>query len=154
MIQNVLFWIPILLLILFIIIKKKYKNDFENLNENLDIIEKFLIIIILSYYFYKGIHIGLIMVMVTIILYIFTPTVLDGFREMNITNKQLGDFQYVDIVDSIKEPNKKYPRESYKLGKRGVVKNLKCSRYILNLSKIKTLIMNICSLKMDKLMSF
>jgi len=50
------------------------------------------------------------MVMVTIILYIFTPTVLDGFREMNISNKQLGDFQYVDIVDSIKEPNKKIPK--------------------------------------------
>jgi uncharacterized membrane protein YoaK (UPF0700 family) len=55
MIQNVLFWIPILLLILFIIVKKKYKQHFENLGENADILEKALMILILTYYFYKGI---------------------------------------------------------------------------------------------------
>jgi mannosyltransferase OCH1-like enzyme len=99
MIQNVLFWIPILLLILFIIVKKKYKQHFENLGENADILEKFLMIMVLTYYFYKGIHIGLIMVMITIIIYIFTPKALEGFDEMKSLTKQLGEIQLGDMVD-------------------------------------------------------
>jgi len=97
MIHKVLFWIPILLLLLFIIIKKKYKKDFENLNT--DIIEKVLIILTLTFYFYKGIHIGLIMVMITIIMYIFTPKALEGFGEMNSVNNKLGD-----MIDSVNQP--------------------------------------------------
>ena len=98
MLQKVLFWIPILLLILFIIIKKKYKKHFEK--PNIDILEKIIIIMVLSYYFYKGIHIGLIMVMITIIVYIFTPKAFEGFEaftENKSLKTELKEIQLQDI---------------------------------------------------------
>jgi hypothetical protein len=68
-------------------------------------------IMVLSYYFYKGIHIGLIMVMITIIVYIFTPKALEGFEaftENKSLKTQLKEIQLQDIIDDSGE--KKIPK--------------------------------------------